>query len=503
MHQKRFVEIVTYTWAKDSHGLFDYESPHLFTSSFKISGSAQFFRRDNDIFMLDTSSNSPSNPSTYPHGFLFEINTESNENSLSPDRYFITSKNNPSSSKTVDLVVRAIKKNGLPAGYELKVGDVIKIGRVKFLVREIKDNNGEVTQIKNLQEVNFIPSKPDEIEEEEKQTNNENNNENEATGGGEMTCRICLINNLYPDPLDNTLVSPCKCKGSCEYVHLKCLKHWIDSKKSTIENSENVCLSFNYKKLSCEICKESLPYTLKLGPQEYDIIDIKKPTNLPYIILEKIENGRENKGLFLVKGTDQEVRLGRGHTHQILVSDISVSRNHSSIHYKDGKFLLFDNNSKFGTLVQVENPVEISPEKTILQCGKTVIILSLKKEEITPPPVNNIITEEVLDSPQTPSTTNEQDSELKVSSTGSEPTKKSERRVKKAARRTYLQVEESKEDNGDFYEVGTQDDRSEVTTHLVPDSKKIFKIMKKETKRRITHGEMKENSRKKREQRND
>ena len=120
-----------------------------------------------------------------------------------------------------------------------------------------------------------------------------------------------MISNLYPDPLDNTLVSPCKCKGSCEYVHLKCLKHWIDSKKSTIENSENVCLSFNYKKLSCEICKESLPYTLKLGSQEYDIIDIKKPTNLPYIILEKVENGRENKGLFLVKGTDQEVRLVR------------------------------------------------------------------------------------------------------------------------------------------------------------------------------------------------
>jgi len=494
MHQKRFVEIVTYTWAKDSHGLFDYESPHLFTSSFKISGSAQFFRRDNDIFMLDTSSNSPSQPTTHPHGFLFEINTESNVESVTPDRYFITSKNSPTSSKTVDLVVRAIKKNGLPAGYELKVGDIIKIGRVKFLVREIKDNNGEVSQIKNLQEVNFIPPKPDNEIEEETTTPN-NNNENGAT---EMTCRICLMNNLYPDPLDNTLVSPCKCKGSCEYVHLKCLKHWIDSKKSTIENSENVCLSFNYKKLSCEICKESLPYTLKFGPQEYDIIDIKKPTNLPYMILEKIENGRENKGLYLVKGTEQEVRLGRGHTHQILVSDISVSRNHSSIHYKDGKFLLFDNNSKFGTLVQVENPVEISPEKTILQCGKTVIILSVKKEEITPPPVNNIITEEVMDSPQTPSTTNEQESELKVSSIGSEPT----RRVKKASRRTYLQVEEAKEDNEEFYEIGTQDDRSEVTTHLVPDSKKIFKIVRRQTRGRMNRGEMKENGRKKKEKRN-
>jgi len=491
------VEIVTYTWAKDSHGLFDYESPHLFTSSFKISGSAQFFRKDNDIFMLDTSSNSSTQPINHPHSFLFEIKTESSPESVTPDRYYISSKNSPSCSKTVDLVVRAIKKNGLPAGYELRVGDIIKIGRVKFLVREIKDHNGEVTQIKNLQEVGFIPAKPEVEQEVEEESKGLENN------GTEATCRICLISNLYPDPLDNTLVSPCKCKGSCEYVHLKCLKHWIDSKKSTIENSENVCLSFNYKKLSCEICKESLPYTLKFGSQEYDIIDIKKPTNLPYIILEKVENGRENKGLFLVKGTDQEVRLGRGHTHQILVSDISVSRNHSSIHYKDGKFLLFDNNSKFGTLVQVENPVEISPEKTILQCGKTVVILSLKKEEIITPPVNPIITEEVLDSPQTPSTTNEQDSEVKVSSTGSEPNQKSERRVKKAPRRTYLQVEESKEDNGDDFEVGTQDDRSEVTTHLVPGTKKIYKFVRRETKKRITHGEIKESGRKRKETRND
>lgn len=125
----------------------------------------------------------------------------------------------------------------------------------------------------------------------------------------EINCRICLMSNLYPDPLDNMLVSPCKCKGTCEYVHLKCLKQWIDSKKSSIENSESVCLSFNYKKLSCEICKENLPYTLKLDTQEYDIIDLKKPTNTPYMIIEKVENQRENKGLFLVKASEQDVRL--------------------------------------------------------------------------------------------------------------------------------------------------------------------------------------------------
>jgi len=210
-------------------------------------------------------------------------------------------------------------------------------------------------------------------------------------------------------------------------VHLKCLKQWIDSKKSSIENSESVCLSFNYKKLSCEICKENLPYTLKFGPQEYDIIDIKKPTNIPYMIIEKVENLRENKGLFLVKASEQDIRLGRGHTHHILVSDISVSRNHAYILYKEGKFLLFDNNSKFGTLVQIDQPIEISSEKTILQCGKTVIILSIKKEEEAMVPVTETIGEEGLNSPQTPSTCNEQDAESKFTASGSEKVRKGEK----------------------------------------------------------------------------
>jgi len=311
-----------------------------------------------------------------------------------------------------------------------------------------------------------------------------------------------LMSALYPDPLDNTLVSPCKCKGSCEYVHLKCLKQWIDSKKFSIENSDNVCLSFNYKKLSCEICKENLPYSLKLGENEYDIIDIKKPANAPYIILEKVETMRENKGLFLVKASDQEVRLGRGHTHHILVSDISVSRNHASIVFKDGKFLLFDNNSKFGTLVQMDESLEISNEKTILQCGKTVIILSLKKEDFSLLPENSGLVEEVMDSPHTPSTSNEQDAESKVNGSGNEKEKKIKRKSKKAERKPYtIDLEESKGDD-DLDRGETVDGRDDSTTSkLVADSKKIFKIVKSDTLQEKESSEI-NNTRKRKGRRN-
>jgi len=307
------------------------------------------------------------------------------------------------------------------------------------------------------------------------------------------------MNDLYPDPLDNTLVAPCKCKGSCEYVHLRCLKQWVDSKKSSVERSDNICLNFNYKKLSCEICKFNLPYVLKMGEQEYDIIDIKRPDNIPYLVLEKIETLRENKGLFLLKASEQDIQLGRGHAHQILVSDISVSRNHAQISYKDGKFVLFDNNSKFGTLVQIDEPIEITPEKTILQCGKTVIILCLKKEEnvLAKPEdaeANNALEEEV-EAPQTPSTANEQDSNDKLSSSESKKAKKLENKEKKTRKRIgnlkkrdevkdeLERGEENQVDDIDLCEMGTEIGRGDSisTANLLSTSKKIFKIMRSDT----------------------
>lgn len=468
MIEKRFVEVVTYTWSKDSHGLFDYESPHLFTNSFKITSAAHFSRKNNDIQLLDTSTITTSSDAEPSFNSLFSIS----QDPANPGRYFISAKNsnNTSHSQNIDLVVRAIRKDGRPAGYELKVGDIVKIGRVKFWVREMKDANGAVTKLRTLHEVNFITSRPEDESERDPSV-------------PEVNCRICLMNNLYPDPLDNTLVSPCKCKGSCEYVHLKCLKQWIDSKKSAIENSENVCLSFNYTKLSCEICKENLPYALKLGPDEYDIIDIKKPATAPYIILEKVENGRENKGLFLVKASEHEVRLGRGHTHQILVSDISVSRNHASIVYKDGQFLLFDNNSKFGTLVQIDQPIELSSEKTILQCGKTVIMLSIKKEDCIVMPKTVPMVEEIAESPETPSTINEQDQESKLQ-TGvgaRKDRKKKDKRDRDNERRAFgLNDEESKQSDS-LDELGLIESEAGMESKIMLNSKKIFKIIREDS----------------------
>lgn len=68
------------------------------------------------------------------------------------------------------------------------------------------------------------------------------------------TCRYCLSN----DNVDS-LIAPCKCIGTQQYVHTDCLKEWLNKK------AQRMVLPFrsNQFRMSCEVCRS--PYKLKLG----------------------------------------------------------------------------------------------------------------------------------------------------------------------------------------------------------------------------------------------
>jgi pSer/pThr/pTyr-binding forkhead associated (FHA) protein len=54
---------------------------------------------------------------------------------------------------------------------------------------------------------------------------------------------------------------------------------------------------------------------------------------------------------------NNEITMGRNHTSQVLLRDISVSRNHCTIINKHGGLYLQDRKSKFGTLIRSKIPV--------------------------------------------------------------------------------------------------------------------------------------------------
>jgi hypothetical protein len=105
------------------------------------------------------------------------------------------------------IVIRSLKNQEKEQrGYELKLGDVIKFGRLEYIVREFKDYNNTKTHGSVRMDFLTHVAKDD-------------------TPQG--TCKVCLGDE---QTLDNFMVSPCNCKGSCELIHIQCLKQWIQSK---------------------------------------------------------------------------------------------------------------------------------------------------------------------------------------------------------------------------------------------------------------------------------
>merc|ERR1711916_18687 len=72
------------------------------------------------------------------------------------------------------------------------------------------------------------------------------------------------------------------------------------------------------------------------------------------------------------------VSIGRGSSTDIRVSDVSLSRVHANIHFEDGEFTIVDNDSKFGTLLQLQREHRLEPGCPLtLQVGCTTPQLAL------------------------------------------------------------------------------------------------------------------------------
>lgn len=99
--------------------------------------------------------------------------------------------------------------------------------------------------------------------------------------------------------MESFFITPCKCKGSCEFVHVFCLKKWLQN-KITYKAIGNT-LHYQWKKFECEVCKEAMPKEICIDGICISLIDIRRP-ELPYIIMENVcREKKVSKGIFLVQ----------------------------------------------------------------------------------------------------------------------------------------------------------------------------------------------------------
>lgn len=123
--------------------------------------------------------------------------------------------------------MRSLKHNDVRQHYDIQEKDILKIGRIKFAVKEIgystesqamvADESEELKEKGHTANSVYTTSNDEEWEEFEEVKS--------ITKGGsgkeDEKCRFCYSDEASEE---NPLLISCKCSGSVGYLHLTCLK---------------------------------------------------------------------------------------------------------------------------------------------------------------------------------------------------------------------------------------------------------------------------------------
>lgn len=296
--------------------------------------------------------------------------------------------------------------NFLAQKYQIKQGDLLKFGRMLFRIKKLQPNCENDKQPANIrikqrvglascqsdsEKVDLLSFKSDEYEGEAADPDNsrfvpKTNNDEESD---DNACRVCYQKVTSPE---DPLISMCRCSGSMKYIHYSCVKSWIGL--NMVDKKTEYYTSISFKNLKCEICKMDYPRRLAWLTSDkiehkgrlLSLMEIEEPEG-NFIILEMFGNEKETsehslKGMFIIRLTEssREATLGRGKNCKVLLSDVSVSRQHCKILLAGDKYYLEDLEAKFGTLVSISQDFVVSPGQNIeIQINQIFLSINLQK----------------------------------------------------------------------------------------------------------------------------
>jgi len=170
------------------------------------------------------------------------------------------------------FVIKNMKSKNNTNGYKLIIGDVIKMGRVKLKISDIRIQNSIEDSIENHthhptklndrsnieNENNFIKFGigVNNITENAQIFNDKANLSLKNKNKCKNLCRICYSDDKE---VESPLIQPCLCSGTMKYIHLECLQKWLKSKVTIKTSSNENCMSYSLKQIECELCKAVLP----------------------------------------------------------------------------------------------------------------------------------------------------------------------------------------------------------------------------------------------------
>eukprot|EP00347_Sterkiella_histriomuscorum_P023628 403333938 len=408
LHQHQYPRFEVYmrcvTWGRDSHGLFDYESRQIQKRNIKSYTGGKIIRVNNDVeFISKQQSAQDFHPEAKP---LIVVHEKNGKFFVENDTLVAFQSEEEAQKASADEDVN----NKMFIDYKLSKGDIIKLGRIKFKVKDFRTDNLQANL--DIQNQNKRQSQSPVKQSSIKKANlgSSSNNINQQLGqdddywvGGDdfseeaieidcgvvdstqsdIICKVCWGNEQCPN---NPLLNSCKCDGSVRFIHYECLKHWLKQKMQKKE--EEHLISYIWKNFECEICKKPYPYIFKSNGRKYRLVDVDVPEQKNFLWLESLTFEKNSSRMVHLVMPSQQLssfKLGRGHESDVRVSDISVSRCHAILKYdsSDYGYYLEDNLSKFGTLVLAKQAIELDVDCTkAVQIGRSVISFTVKPTDL-------------------------------------------------------------------------------------------------------------------------
>jgi hypothetical protein len=405
------IHVKALTWNHDSKGLFDYESKNVFKKAYKarpINESYLIHRSGCDVGMTLANDSPREKAPRTPLARSVEVEDPNNSPLRAPS--------DSESYSGVKSLVRVYFKDGsywmehpdiatdnrkslwvvLRDSRQqcvLSSGDMLKMGRYKVRVREaVTDPSGVGYSSKKRYSISSACSHDD----AETMDSSPVAADLLAVQESEV-CRICYDSGDSSNPL----ICPCKCSGSMQYIHLRCLRKWMDGRLSVNKGdaATGTTVSYFWRNLDCELCKVTYPTVVDCPTanglvESVDLYELPKP-NSPFVILESNirvpPSQQSSTGVLFQKGlhimslsrSRLSVNVGRGHEADVRISDISVSRCHAHIRLTGDRIVLEDKGSKFGTLIAVNRPIRLDPGVPVsVQSGRTITTVLVKKPTI-------------------------------------------------------------------------------------------------------------------------
>ena len=396
----QYLKIHCNTWNKDAHALFDYESEEIVRNKFTLGKGGKIIRdeekgetkyqpdnQDEGFFL--TGGHSSSSEGCLIN-FFNEYGAHTRVSKKIKDEYIYNKENITEVQNMLYLVIFQSELKGIKreykSGYNYKPhpNDIIRFGRVQFIMRSMKDkstlsnnnSNEFIDDNENYKSI-FLPNDNTDIKP---------NNNNKS-----IICDLCDKKEI--DSTNNPIIKICPCK-KCPLLHLNCFKNEYLKKEKIFNYNEKEYMSGNLKIINfinflCPICNEPYNPIIKKGNNFYNILPYSFDKNIYHIVLESINFVKD--GIFCVMiiiftfpNKKEEYFLGRGHEATFKISDISISRVHAKFYLKDDNIIIDDLGSKFGTLLLVRNAIDVSEiieKKMKIQIGRSVIWVEDEEEE--------------------------------------------------------------------------------------------------------------------------